>query len=119
MSTLRVNTIQNQAGTGQPSISGLAQAWVNFNGTGTPAIRASLSVTSITDNGTGNYAINLTNSMGSTSYAPVLGHGFASDETGYTYGCCLPISATQVRVNIARDGVGEADTSWVQVAVFR
>lgn len=34
------------------------RAWVNFNGTGTVAIRASFNVSSITDNGTGNYTIN-------------------------------------------------------------
>jgi len=69
MSTLRVNTIQNQAGTGQPSINGLAQAWVNFDGSGTVAIRASLNVSSITDNGTGNYTLNFTTAFSDTSYA--------------------------------------------------
>jgi hypothetical protein len=49
MSTLRVNTIQNSGGTGSPAINGLAAAWVNFNGTGTVAIRASSNVFSITD----------------------------------------------------------------------
>jgi hypothetical protein len=54
MSTLRVDTIQNAAGTDSPiSVPGTAKAWVNFNGTGTVAIRASYNVSSITDNGTG------------------------------------------------------------------
>jgi hypothetical protein len=35
------------------------RAWVNFNGTGTPAIRGSGNVSSLTDNGVGNYTINL------------------------------------------------------------
>jgi len=42
-----------------------AKAWVKFNGTGTVAIRDSHNVSSITDNGTGNYRINFTNSIGS------------------------------------------------------
>jgi len=40
-----------------------ARAWVNFNGTGTVAIRASGNVSSITDNGTGLYTVNLTTAM--------------------------------------------------------
>ena len=119
MSTLRVNTIQDTAGSGSPAINGLARAWVNFNGTGTVAIRASMNVSSITDVSTGNYRINFTTAMPDLNYAPVLGHGFADDNTGYTFGCTLPISTSQARVNIAQDGVGERDTSWLQVAVFR
>ena len=48
---------------GTNEASGLAKAWVNFNGTGTVAIRASFNVSSITDNGTGNYRVNLTTAM--------------------------------------------------------
>ena len=40
-----------------------ARAWVNFNGTGTVAIRASGNVSSITDNGTGDYTVNFTTAM--------------------------------------------------------
>ena len=46
-----------------------ARAWVNFNGTGTVAIRTSGNVTSITDHGTGQYTINFTTSMPDASYA--------------------------------------------------
>ena len=57
-----------------PTISGtaplyLSRAWVNFNGTGTVAIRGSANVTSITDNATGNYTINFTTAMSDTNYA--------------------------------------------------
>lgn len=45
-----------------------ARAWVNFNGTGTVAIRASGNVTSITDNGTGNYTVNFTTAMSDANY---------------------------------------------------
>jgi hypothetical protein len=48
------------------------RAWVNFNGTGTVAIRASGNVSSITDNGTGSYAINLTTAMPDVNYACVM-----------------------------------------------
>lgn len=50
-----------------PSYS--ARAWVNFNGSGTVAIRASGNVSSVTDNGTGNYTINFTTAMPDTNYS--------------------------------------------------
>jgi len=45
-----------------------ARAWVNFDGTGTPAIRASGNVSSITDNGTGDYTVNFTTAMVDANY---------------------------------------------------
>lgn len=45
------------------------RAWVNFDGTGTVAIRASGNVSSITDNGVGNYNINFTTQMVDNNYA--------------------------------------------------
>jgi uncharacterized protein (AIM24 family) len=47
------------------------RAWVNFNGTGTPAIREDGNVTSITDNGTGDYTVNFTTSISDANYAAV------------------------------------------------
>ena len=57
------------------------RAWVNFNGTGTPAIRASGNVSSITDNGTGDYTINFTTAMPDTNYCNVFtaGRGDSND----------------------------------------
>lgn len=49
-----------------------ARAWVNFNGSGTVAIRAAVNVSSITDNGTGDYTINFTTAMPDASYAAVV-----------------------------------------------
>jgi len=64
MSTIKVTTIQNLAGVEVYT----AKAWVNFNGTGTVAIRASGNVSSITDNGTGNYTINFTSALADANY---------------------------------------------------
>jgi hypothetical protein len=47
------------------------KAWVNFNGTGTPAIRAQINVSSITDLGVGQYRINFTTAMTDANYATV------------------------------------------------
>jgi len=49
------------------------RAWVNFDGTGTPAIRASGNVSSITDNGTADYTVNFTTAMPDANYAVVYG----------------------------------------------
>jgi hypothetical protein len=49
--------------------SQLCKAWVNFNGTGTVAIRASYNVSSITDNGTGDYTVNFTNALANANYS--------------------------------------------------
>jgi len=53
---------------GTSEASGLAKAWVNFNGTGTVAIRASYNVSSITDNGVGDYTVNFTTAMVDANY---------------------------------------------------
>jgi len=62
------------SGYGSTAVAYGCRAWVNFNGTGTPAIRASGNVTSLTDNGTGNYTVNLTTSMPDANYSVVANH---------------------------------------------
>jgi hypothetical protein len=70
MSSIRATTISDLAGTGPATLTGqyAAKAWVNFNGTGTVAILASGNVSSITDNGTGQYTVNLSAAMISANY---------------------------------------------------
>jgi hypothetical protein len=65
MSTLRVTTLQNLSGTEVYT----AKAWVNFNGTGTVAIRASGNVSSITDNATGDYTMNFVTALADANYS--------------------------------------------------
>jgi len=79
MSTLKVNTVQHntsgfnnvvQFTDGGGTENGtLCRAWVNFNGTGTVAIRADFNVNSITDNSTGNYTANFSNAMTDANYS--------------------------------------------------
>lgn len=57
---------------GTDEASGLCKAWVNFNGTGTVAIRDSYNVSSITDNGTGNYTVNFTTALPDANYSCVV-----------------------------------------------
>jgi len=65
MSILKVTTLQNSAGTEVYT----AKAWVNFNGAGTVAIRASGNMSSITDNAVGDYTNNFTTAMIDANYA--------------------------------------------------
>ena len=57
------------SGYGSAAVAYGCRAWVNFNGTGTVAIRASGNVSSITDNGTGDYTVNFTTSMPDANYS--------------------------------------------------
>ena len=81
MSTLKVNTIQNtsaaHSSTPEEIAQGRAKSWINFNGSGTVAIRDSFNVSSLTDNGTGNYTVSFSTAMANTTYAPLTtGHIF-------------------------------------------
>jgi hypothetical protein len=71
MSTLKVTNIQATGETVGRAVSGVAAAWVNFNGTGTIASRDSSGISSLTDNGGGDYTINFTNSFDNTGYCLV------------------------------------------------
>ena len=59
--------------------SQLAKAWVNFNGTGTVAIRDSYNVSSITDDGTGQYRVNFSTALNNTNYVNFISMGGNSD----------------------------------------
>jgi len=65
--------LQFNSGYGSVATAYGCRAWVNFNGTGTVAIRASGNVSSITDNGTGDYTVNFTNAMPDANYAYHIG----------------------------------------------
>lgn len=66
MSTLKVNTLEEATAGGATFYT--AKAWVNFNGIGTVAIRDDGNVSSITDNGTGDYTTNFSASLTSANY---------------------------------------------------
>jgi hypothetical protein len=118
MSTLKVGTLQNLSGVEVYT----AKAWVNFNGTGTVAIRASGNVSSITDNNTGDYTVNFTSAMPDANYSvvgSVLGSNANFANTVMT-GTTTSIAAGSVRF---RTGYSNAevyvDMPFVHTAVFR
>ena len=67
---LTISTLNNDTGVlaTQNGMTGIAKAWVNFDGTGTVAIRSSFNVSSITDNGVGDYTVNFTTAMPNANY---------------------------------------------------
>jgi hypothetical protein len=72
MSNIRIDNIAPSAGgTYRNAPRGIAAAWVNFNGTGTPAIRDSVNTSSITDNGTGDYTDTRISALANINYAPL------------------------------------------------
>ena len=96
------------------------RAWVNFNGTGTIAIRASGNVSSITDNGTGQYTVNFTNAMPDANYV-VSGsagnNGATTDARAINRNGTWTTSLFQIR---DVDGSGTVqDDVYIGVAVFR
>jgi hypothetical protein len=70
MSELRTNLLSNAAGTGPAGLfkQSAAKAWANLNGTGTIALVGGFNISSVVDNGTGDYTFNLTNAMASAAY---------------------------------------------------
>lgn len=81
MSTLKTNTIQHLTSgfnnvvahtDGAGTVNAVhARAWVNFNGSGVVAIRSQFNVSSITDNGTGDYTVNFSNALSDANFSAV------------------------------------------------
>jgi hypothetical protein len=103
------------AQTGSAPIYG-ARAWVNFNGTGTVAIRASGNVSSITDNNTGDYTVNFTTAMPDVNYSAVLA---PSVTVGSYTGLGLPAQPFVFNTGSTRFNTQNTDCAAVSVAIFR
>jgi hypothetical protein len=97
------------------------RAWVNFDGTGTPAIRGSGNVSSITDNGTGDYTVNFTTAMPDVNYAisgMIGGTNSAYAIRDFSDGTARTTSA--FRISTANPtNVNQLDPAQVNIAVFR
>ena len=109
-------TVQDSAGT---QIGTFCRAWVNFNGTGTVAIRASFNVSSITDVGTGRYRLNFTTPLSDTNYAV----NITGDASGGIVGASLASVASPTtsvyEFGTYSTGFTLQDCSFVNASVFR
>lgn len=100
-------------------------AWVNFNGTGTVTIRDSYNVSSITDNGTGNYTVNFVTPMSRADYSIALGAGGANT-TGLPFalanmspaGAIVPPTTLGFALYIGINGFAGVDSQYVNASVF-
>ena len=115
-STNIVSTVGTSYSTLYPAYD--CRAWVNFNGTGTPAIRASGNVSSITDGGTGTFTINFTTAMPDANYACA---GTAVDSSGYLVGITSASNntASNFPIRVTTDGGSLVDPNFCYYAVFR
>ena len=106
---------------GSAEVSGLCKAWVNFNGTGVVAIRASYNVSSITDNGTGDYTVNFTTALADANYSAVVtsgGWGAGYNYSGTYVGHTTSPTTSSIRVATRTGGTFD-DQPAVCVAIFR
>ena len=123
MSTLRVNNITDASGgSSSLSVPGAAKAWVNFNGTGTVAIRAQMNVSSITDNAVGEYTVNFTTALADANYSVSGALGFqgfflALNDNGSGANSAPTTSALKLRT--CTSGGTNTDVTYVNVSIFR
>ena len=99
------------------------RAWVNFNGTGTVAIRESGNVSSITDNGTGSYTVNFTTAMPDENYA-FSGGARSNSDSGGTSGITASPSLSHIKTTSSIQFSTKRDTALidsteVNIAIFR
>ena len=95
-----------------------ALAWVNFNGTGTVAIRSSYNVSSITDNGTGDYTVNFATALSDANYvANVNAGGTSAVYQGSFYDLSSARTTTALRVVSLNSSSSNTDAAIINVSV--
>lgn len=100
---------------------GVAKAWILFNGTGTAAITSSYNITSITDNGTGDYTITIATDFSGSNYCAthmVEGRGAGEDGVICTIDYDNAPTATALRIRTKTEGNVDVDIAKICVAMF-
>lgn len=119
--TLIIDQLKSASGVlaTQNGLTGICKAWVNFNGTGTVSIRDSFNVSSITDNGTGDYTINFTTAMPNLNYAV---DGSCGISSGFYGRSVTPItystSSIRVQTGYVTTVSTAEDQTYVNIAIF-
>ena len=96
-----------------------ARAWVNFNGTGTVAIRASGNVSSITDNSTGNYTVNFTTAMSDANFCANVSAGVSSSSSAVIMTGTNVTATGSLRFQTSNNSSVAYDPDNVFAAIFR
>ena len=108
------------SGYGSAAVAYGCRAWVNFNGTGTVAIRASGNVSSITDNGTGDYTANFTTAMPDASYSVSGSTVGSSTGSGFVDSRAVALLAGSCRFGTFSANVAALrDHDYVEINIFR
>lgn len=119
MSTVKVNDIFDTSGVLPPdNLKPItAAAWVQFNGSGTVAIRDQFNVTSITDNSTGNYNVNFTTALADLNYCSA---GSAGDGNAVTSIVSTETveSTSTLLMTVTNSSAGVVDRAVVNLMVF-
>jgi hypothetical protein len=89
--------------------NGSAKAWVNFNGTGTIAARDSLNLSSLTDNGAGDYTVNFSNVFSTANYSATVSASQSDGSVGLNDGS-QPFDWNSDNVRIGTFGSGGTST---------
>jgi len=111
VSITRLETVGSSVGT----INQVAKAWINFDGTGTIAIRDSFGVSSITDNGTGAYTVNFTTAFSDTNYCAVAG---CADSGNFRFASVAVVNTSSVLIKCAASGTTPTNPPEVSLVVF-
>ncbi len=94
------------------------RAWVNFNGSGTVAIRASGNVSSITDYGVGDYGVNFAAPMPDVNYATsAMGNNAGTHEI-ITRNAAVPPTTMVFRCH-SQNTLDYGDSTFVSISFFR
>ena len=118
LTTPNINSAQFAAVSGTAPIYP-CRAWVNFNGTGVVAIRASGNVTSITDNGTGDYTLNFTTAMPDANYSVSGVAGITVTDAFLGLSAAAAQTTTALRVVSVNSASALVDNNQVHVQVHR
>jgi hypothetical protein len=110
-------------GTGGINQARIAKAWVNFNGTGTVAIRSSYNISSITDQATGFYVANFSTAMANHEYCATVSSGWNTVTWGIPMfgtisGESTPFTASKVGVTLNSPADTDTDNAFVMIQVF-
>jgi hypothetical protein len=110
---------QFNSGYGSSAVAYGCRVWINFNGTGTPAIRGSGNVSSITDNGTGNYTINFTTAMPDANYAWFTSGGRTPNTANPANLTSAAPTTSALRFNTMDSNFNPIDHEFIAVGIFR
>ena len=132
MSTLKTNTLTGTTSAGSILVTGeggstttnlqqgLAKAWINLDGTGTIGTNDSFNTGSITDNGTGDYSITITNDMNNALYSYTFGErvsNYNSPQLSSAAGSGNEPAAGSIRIQAVKTGNNVVDANQACITI--